>query len=214
MSETYSNPEVIPSTQRFFELWLLGDRDEDLCFIDSFVEGIGYESWRTGMGERLAPVYPTDARIPMSKKRPGIQLTSFLGNSINTLIGSREFKEAIELQCGQQEIEYLSFTLYDHRNRPYSQDYFIINPIGTFDCLDFKASDIDWSKERPDEILFIETHVLDRNKMKDAPQLFRVGRDTHSYVIGVELIREFKKRGLTNILVEELEFSDSEQARP
>lgn len=209
MSEDMPGSGVAPSTQRFFKLWMLGRADEDLCFIDSFVDGIGYESWRTSKGERLAPVYPKDARISMSRKRPGIQLTSFLGNSINALVGSRAFKEAVEAHCAQQDIEYLPFTLYDHRKRPYSQDYFIINPIGAFDCLDFKASDIDWSKQNPDEILFIETHVLDREKMKDAPQLFRVGRDTHTYVIGVELIREFKKRGLTNIVVRELHFSNS-----
>lgn len=208
MSENTRHSKAAPGTLRFFKLDLLGDADEDLCFLNGFVEGIGYESWRTGMGERLAPVYPRDARILMSKKYPGIQLTSLLANSLSTLLGSTDFKAAVETHCGTQDIEYLPFTLYDHRKRPYSQDYFIINPIGTFDCLDFKASGIAWDDEKPDEILDIEVHVLDRKKMKDAPQLFRVARDPHTYVIGLELARELKKRDLTNIVVEELEFSD------
>lgn len=209
MSKSIRGSKATASTQRFFKLDILGEADEDQCFIDSFVEGIEFESWRTGKGERLAPVYPKNARIPMSKKYPGIRLSSFLGNSINTLIGSTQLKEGIEKVCGKLDIEYLPFTLYDHRKRPYSQDYFIINPIGTFDCLDLEASDIDWSEERPDEILDIEEHVLDRKKMKDAPQLFRVARDSFTYVIGLELVRELQKRDITNVVLEELEFSDS-----
>ncbi|MBZ4422591.1 hypothetical protein [Myxococcus sp. RHSTA-1-4] len=209
MSRNTRGSKAAPDALRFFKLDLLGEADEDLCFLDSFVEGIEYESWRTGMGERLTPVYPKGARVPMSKKYPGIQLTPLLANSLSTLFGSTEFKAAVEKHCGKQDIEYLPFTLYDHRKRPYSQDYFIINPIGTFDCLDFKASDIAWDDEKPDEILDIEEHVLDRKKMKDAPQLFRVARDPHTYVMGLELIRELKKRDLSDIVVEELEFSDS-----
>lgn len=209
MSRNTRGAKAAPGSLRFFKLDLLGEADEDLCFIDSFVEGIEYESWRTAMGEQLAPVFPKNARIPMSTKYPGIQLTSLLATSRSTLFGSRELKDVIEKHCSPRSVECLPFTLQDHRKRPYSQDYFIINPIGAFDCLDFKASNISWSKEKPDEILDIKEHVLDRKKMKDAPQLFRVAKDSYTYVIGLELIREMKKRDFSNIVVEELEFSDS-----
>lgn len=195
---------------RFFRLNLLGKHDADLCFLDNFIEGIQSESWRAGLGEALTPIYPQDARIHLSEKSPGIKLASFLGNTRGMLPASTSFKEAIELHCAGQAIEYLPFTLYDHRGRVHSRDYFLVNPLGSFDCLDFQASDIAWDKERPGEILDINQHVLERQKMKDAPQLFRVARDPHTYVIGLELAREMQKRGLTNVILKELKFSDSQ----
>lgn len=209
MSRTAPGAKATTNPQRFFLLDLLGADNKDLCFLDTFIKGIEDERWRPAGGKRLSPVYPKKPLIAMSKKYKGIELTDFLANSFNCIVGSTAFKEAVEAHCPKDTVEFLSFALLDHRGRPYSDDYFLINPLGTFDCLDFKASDIDWSDDTPDEILDVEEHVLDRKKMKEAPQFFRIDRDITSYVLGVELIREMKKRALTNVIVEELEFSDS-----
>ena len=194
---------------RFFLLNVLGNaNDESLCFLDNFVKGIESSAWRVGSGEPFGSEYIQDARIYMNPENPGIKLSSFLGNTRNMVVGSKELKAAIEKHC-PSGIEYLPFTLYDHRGRVYSRDYFIINPIGTFDCLDFKASQIVWDDEDPNEIISIRTRVLDLNKMKDAPQLFRIDRSPSSYVLGLELVRELKSQGFTNIRLSELNFSDN-----
>jgi hypothetical protein len=193
---------------RFRLLNTMGNaNDRDLCFLTRFVEGIEGKSYFTHLGERLTPFYPKDARIQMSPEHPGIKLSALIGNERSMLLVSSSFKEAIQKHC-TNEIEYLPFTLYDHRNRAYSEDYFIINPIGTFDCLDLKASDISWSTKSPKKILHIEEHVLDRAKMQDAPQLFRVDGAPSTYVLGLELAREMYNRKLTNIRWTELRFSD------
>ncbi|MBZ4415085.1 imm11 family protein [Myxococcus sp. RHSTA-1-4] len=192
---------------RFFELDCLGDPDDDsLCFIDNFVDGIEPLSYRAGMGKRFGKDYPKDAKIFMNPENPGIKLSPLLGTTRNMILGSRDFKEAIEKHC-KNEIEYLPFTLYDHRKRVHSRDYFIINPIGTFDCLDMKESVIKWDDENPEEIIAIKEHVLDRKKVKDAPQFFRIDRDPAHYVVGLELAREFKARNFSNIFWAELPLS-------
>ncbi|WP_240359410.1 imm11 family protein [Pyxidicoccus trucidator] len=193
---------------RFRLLETMGDaNDRDLCFLTRFVEGIEGKSHFTNLGKPLSPFYPKDARIQMSPEHPGIKLSALIGNERSMLIASSGLKDAIQKHC-TNEIEYLPFTLYDHRKRAYSEDYFIINPIGTFDCLDLKASDISWSTKNPKKILRVDEHVLDRAKMQDAPQLFRVDGDPSEYVLGRELAREIYDRKLTNILWTELRFSD------
>ncbi|WP_158501650.1 imm11 family protein [Vitiosangium sp. GDMCC 1.1324] len=185
----------------------MGDPDDDsLCFLDNFVDGIEPLSWRAAKGERFGKDYPKDAKIFMNKENPGIKLSPLLGTTCNMIVGSRDFKDAIEKHC-KNEIEYLPFTLYDHRKRVHSRDYFIINPIGTFDCLDFKESIIEWDDEDPDEIIGIDKTVLDRKKMKDAPQFFRIDRAPSTYVLGLELAREFKARNFSNIFWAELPLS-------
>ncbi|MBN1208018.1 MAG: hypothetical protein JXB05_24350 [Myxococcaceae bacterium] len=194
------------SNARRFFLWdLLGDsNDEELCVIHDTVRGIGAADTALSLGERVGANYPQDPRIYMSKDSPGIKLASFLGNTENLLIGSGELKAAIEKLC-KNDIEFLPFTLYDHRKRIYSRDYFIINPIGTVDCLDMKASEITWDDEDPDEIIEIDEYVLSRKKVQKAPPLFRIDKDPMAYAVDIELVREFKARKLTNIFLEELE---------
>ncbi|MFL5349706.1 MAG: imm11 family protein [Hyalangium sp.] len=193
---------------RFFKLSVLGDsNDEDLCVLYNSVEGIGLGDGGLHSGERVGDRYPEDARIYMSKESPGIKLSSLLGNVKNFLVVSRDFKEAVEKLCGGK-VEYLPFMLYDHRKRVHSRDYFILNPLGTFDCLDLKKSDIKWDEDDSNKIIRIREQVLDRKKMKDAPQLFRIARDPTAYVVGVELAREIYDRDFTNVIWTELRFND------
>lgn len=196
----------------FYHLNTLGDsNDPDLCILTGFIEGIEAKSYCAQLGERLKPSYPKDARMFMDPDRPGIMLLSLVGATGGKLIVHTEFKELIEKHCKGVDIEYLPFTLYDHRKRIHSRDYFIINPIGTFDCLDFKASNIVWGKKNPTEVISIRKHVLDRKKMKNAPQLFRIDKDPTEYVIGGDLASDMYDRDLTNIDWTELEFSDEKK---
>lgn len=198
---------------RFFKLDLLGEDDDDVFVIDGFVEGIEHQSWRPPLGERLAPVMPENACIRRSEKYGGVQTTSLIATTCSTLFVSKLLKDVIERHCDPQHMEYLPMCLLDLDGRIVSSDYFIVNPIGAFDCLDFDASEVFWDDENPNQILDVEDHVLDRRKMKDAPQLFRVEKDPHTYVIGLELIREMKARDFSNVVVEALEFSDGGDRR-
>ena len=193
----------------FYLLDTLGDaNDRDLCILRNFVEGLEGKSHYVQFGTPLTPFHPPDARIHMDERSQGIKLSSLVGTIGGTLIVHREFKELIEKHCKGADIEYLPFTLYDHRKRVHSRDYFIINPLGTFDCLDYEACGIKWGKNNPDILISIRERVLDRKKMEKAPQLFRIGKDSTSYVVGVELARDMYDHDLTNIVWEELDFSE------
>jgi hypothetical protein len=193
---------------RFFLLDTLGDtNDEDLCFLGDFVKGIEGDSWRVHDGEPLGPIYPKDAKLFMSREYKGMKLCSLIGNERGMLLVSSEFKDLIQKHCKGSEIEILPFTLYDHRKRVLSKDYFLINPLGTFDCLDFKESDITWDEDEPGEVVRIRDYVVDKKKAKKAPQLFRFHKDSSTYVVGVELAEDMYERDLTNVAWKRLRFS-------
>ncbi|AKQ67235.1 hypothetical protein A176_004147 [Myxococcus hansupus] len=86
----------------------------------------------------------------------------------------------------------------------HSRDYVIINPLGTFDCLDFKASQIIWDDEDPDEIIRINKRVLSREKVEQAPALFRIDRDSSNYVVNEALAAELHERKFSNVTLVEL----------
>jgi len=193
---------------RFFLLDTLGDTNaEDLCFLGDFIKGIEGDSWRVHHGEPLAPIYPKDAKLFMNRRDRGVKLCSLIGNERGMLLVSSEFKDLIQKHCEGSNIEILPFTLHDHRKRAHSRDYFLVNPLGTFDCLDFKESDITWDDDEPGEVVSIREHVIDKKKAKKAPQLFRFHKDTSTYVIGAELAMDMYEHDLTNIVWTRLRFS-------
>jgi len=152
----------------------------------------------------MADEYPDDARINMSNRHPGKVLCDFLSNSKSILFVSRKMKEIVE-SMADNEIEYLPFSLYNHKGRLASSDYFIINIIGGFDCLNLEESDIEWSVSHLGEIVGIDTFVLDAEKVKEAPHIFRIKEDPCEYVVSETLANVFKAANLTNINLEELE---------
>ncbi|ATB39509.1 hypothetical protein CYFUS_004953 [Cystobacter fuscus] len=192
----------------FFHIETMGDpNDESLCFLHDVVEGTARDSARYSLGKPLLSVYPKEPKLFMSPESRGMKLADLLGNTEGMLVVSKALRETIEKHCQGVEIEYLPFTLYDHRKRVHSQDYCIVNPIGSLDCLDEAASGVQYGSEG--SVIDIGEIVLDRNKVKDAPQLFRVKQRPSQYILGVKLAREIYDRDFTNVLWTELRFSDS-----
>ncbi|NVJ05750.1 hypothetical protein HUW63_10970 [Myxococcus sp. AM001] len=190
----------------FYLLDTMGEPDEDLCLLDNFVEGIDRYSWRIQRGVPLASDWPVDAKIFMSLDMPGIKLASLIGNTESMLVVVKELKDVIQEHC-RNDIEYLPFTLYDHRKRVRSRDYFIINPIGTQDCLDLQASTIVWDENDPTNVIAVNKHVLQRDKVSDAPPLFRINKDSSEYLVRTDLAQAIYKGGFTNILWRKLPFN-------
>ena len=98
------------------------------------------------------------------------------------------------------DIEYLPFDLHDHRKRLLSKDYVIVNPIGTFDCLDLKASKIfiGIRTSRRRRAWFIHPS-LSAGKLQNAPPLFRIREEPSDLVISYDLAKDLKESNLTNL---------------
>ncbi|WP_163998468.1 imm11 family protein [Pyxidicoccus caerfyrddinensis] len=192
--------------RKFFRLLQLGRfSDESLCFIDDGPAGLGLHRYCPSLGDRAAPYYPADARIQLSEEHPGIELTSLLGNNVNYLIVSRALQETLAAHCPNVEIEYLPFDLYDHRGRLYSRNYFIINPIGTYDCLDEPHSGIEYGPDGG--VVAIRTPVLHPDKVAGAPALFRMHHKPTVYLVDGVLADALRDKAFTNVVLGELKLS-------
>jgi hypothetical protein len=181
-------------------LWRGGDlNDRSLCFLTNFVDGLEQQSHKPALGRPLAPFFPEDARIYMDEDHPGVKLSSLIGNSCTIIIVAKPLQEVIEQHCRTVNIEYLPVSIYDHRRRLRGKDYFIVNPIGSIDCLDREASTIEWDPDDPTGVIAIDEYVLDRDKVASAPQLFRVDLDEVECVVGPELSEAILEGGFTNV---------------
>lgn len=191
---------------RYFEIETLGDiNNSELLFLDQEPEVLGLDVYCLAAGEPIGTDYPSEVKVKPSEEHAGIQLSSLLGNNFNYLIASAAVKEAVSEHCVEAAIEYLPFTLLDHRERVRSQDYFFINPLGSIDAVDAAASDIKY--HRSGAVVAIRKLVLDPQKLIGAPGLFRLKQDPQRYIVSEPLVRAFKERGFTNLVLREIAVS-------
>ncbi|HEY6006440.1 MAG TPA: DUF1629 domain-containing protein [Anaeromyxobacter sp.] len=187
----------------FYQIELMPTDNPDFVFIDNPPEGTSADAFQMAEGERMAADYPRDARIYLTDESPGLVLPSLIGNTRSLLIVVKAIKEVLESAGG--DVEYLPFTLYNHKKRVASRDYFIVNPIGTFDCIDFKKSKIKYSKASPNVILKIEKLVLDAKKLEKAPDFFRIDRQPSRYVVSDRLGKKIAALKPTNVFIHKLD---------
>jgi hypothetical protein len=183
----------------YFLLATMGDlNDQSLSLVENKPEGIGLHAFCLARGEKARPHLPEDAKVFLSPKSRGLKLPGILGNTECYFIGSAKVKEIVQKHCAGQEIEYLPFTLYNQKKRVHSKDYYFINPIGGFDCLDEPSCEIKYDDDG--DIVTFKKLNLDAAKMADAPHLFRILKIPTKYVISKTLVQAFKDDGVTNLL--------------
>ncbi|WP_082207042.1 imm11 family protein [Corallococcus macrosporus] len=163
---------------QYYLILLIPRENLQYCFVDNFPEGLGLVSYKLGHGEPLGADYPANARVYMAERYKGMQVPDLVENTCGMLIVSKRVKEVFE-RVNQGPVEYLPVAIYNHKKRVASTDHFIINPIGTVDCLNLEASEIEYHN---DKIVSVDNPVLDPAKLKTAPHLFRVREHSYSYL--------------------------------
>ncbi|MCY1035887.1 MAG: hypothetical protein EOP84_01635 [Verrucomicrobiaceae bacterium] len=187
---------------KFYRWTTLGLPDVDQCFLDAAPKELGARSSFLARGRPVKGVYPQSPRIDLSEEHPGLRLESFIGNSKRMLVASRPLRTLLEEWCKGQEVEYLPVLIYNHRGRLHADDYSIINPLGTVDCIDPDRSEVTMMEG---EIISVERIVLSQAKLAQHPHLFRVREAPHFYVISELLAEALKAGGFTNVVLDPFE---------
>lgn len=191
---------------RFFNLDTLADGGSNgFCFVGTRPDGLGPSSYRLTQGEPLTEDYPShawDVIWKLDRSTPGLTRPSLIGNTCNMLAVHADVCEIIRT-VRTNLVEFFPFSLVNHRGRDHSKDYLFVNPLGTFDCLNLERSVI--NRRRNGTVSSIASVVLDKRKLADPLDLFRIREDPTTYVISERLADAFAKKGFTNIVLTELE---------
>ncbi len=196
---------------KYYRIDTLGNtQDKRLAIINRTPEGLGLYDAYVATGRRVTEHYPDNAKITLQAKYPGIRLSSFLGNTRDYLIVHADVKTVIEKHC-PADLEVLPFTLYNHKGKEYSKDYWIINPIGSVDCVDRQASDIVYLDDTKTDIVSIQKYVFDADRLAHSPALFRVPEECSEYFMNENLVNELIERKFTNFVVREVPLVSASQ---
>lgn len=156
-------------------------------------------------GDAIGAAWPTNVRAYLDPRFKGVKVTSFLTNSDSYILVTDDAKRVFEDNCKTVQIEYLRLSLYNHKKRLHHAGCWIVNPIGSFDCLSVDKSDILWTNHiKGGEVASIKEAVLEKKKLKNAPPLFRIKERTSFCVFSEQLVRGLEEAGCTNFVFAEL----------
>ncbi|WP_431686073.1 imm11 family protein [Hahella sp. NBU794] len=183
----------------------LGEKsNDDYCFTTDTPEG-GVDSYDLIAGFRLSDEYPDgieDVVLRLEDKFPGLELASFIGNANRLLAFSVSAAQIITF-INQAETETIPFTLLNSKGKVHSKDYVFINPVGSWDCINWKKSVCE--RNAKGDIKSYEKLVFSREKLVGAPHLFRVKHKTSLYLFSEALIKALLDAGHTNLVFEDIE---------
>lgn len=189
----------------FYEIETGQQGGPDYVFLKDLPTGAEGDCYRMSRGLAMGAAYPANAILQMTDDSRGTELPSVIGNVDTLLIVHRDLKDVfastgVPMEC-------LPFTLMNQKKRVASRDYFIVNPLGWFDCIDFKASEIVYAKSEPTVIIDVERLVLDGKKLEQAPDFFRIAQQRERYVVSERLGQKLAALKPTNVTVVPLEQS-------
>jgi hypothetical protein len=185
----------------YFSIDTRPTEDPSLCVLRTTPEGTANYAHRMARGFPMGADYPADAKWYMSDKSPGIKLASLVAAMPAILVVHRDLKEVLEATGAPMEC--LPFTLYNHKKRVASRDYFIVNPLAVVNCLNLQKSEVSWSEDGQD-ILQIYEPVLDPAKLPDVPPVFRIQEDRQCIVLGDGVVARLNALAPTNVYLTRL----------
>jgi hypothetical protein len=161
---------------------------------------------RLDQGQSCREDFLPGSRISMDPEWPGMQLAGVMGNVSSLLIVHQAFQLIIErFMRPEDQVEFLPLSILNHKGRVASNDYVLVNPVGTLDCLNYKKSEIDRMKDG--RVIGVDKFVLDRKKIAWEPAIFRPLEASTEYIINGKITTAFKESGFPdrNVFVTALE---------
>jgi hypothetical protein len=143
--------------------------------------------------------FPTDAAFTMDPEFPNNTLLP--DNLINLnmmIVVSARLKEFLEAKK-PTHLEYLKVTILDHKGRPASREYYIINPVNPIDCMDVQKSEPTYSLMDRTNIKRVKQLALDTSRLDPDRLIFRPKSFYRAILTKAKLSVEIDRAGFTGI---------------
>jgi hypothetical protein len=179
--------------------WVLFPKIIDDGAVLSAVPKGGPKAYKYDKGINLLQNYPDREQAVMVFDRinypdqsklydilPALDTVLVVNNKVKDLLGF----------MGINHIEYLPIWLWDHKKKPVSDDYYIVNPLGSVDFIDMEKSEYEMDSLDESQIAYIEELVIDYDKIPEDAKLFRATTKMDQLFIHDDVRIAFEKAGI------------------
>ncbi len=169
----------------------------DFCSIYNCPDDFPYRG-RPARGIKLGDKYTVKQTFQMAFEVGGIQVADVIHNAMGYLMVSGRLKKLLKMHCNA-EIEFLPFTLLNHKGRIAREDLVMANIVGTVDCVDLENTIGDPEEFYEKTFCEINKLELDLSKIKENLNLFRIASQPCTIIIREDLRGIFESEGITGI---------------
>lgn len=161
--------------------------------------------WDLRSGVPRAKDFPESACFHMDPAhKKAVKLADQLYNRDGLPVVSSRVKAFIE---GKRidSIEFLRVSIFDHKGRVSSEDYWIMNPLDVQDCIDTKNSKIVWNAIKKEMIASCEKLVLDTKHIDPRTVILRPKHLERVIVVRGDLAKGLADQRFTGVDVCDLD---------
>ena len=163
-------------------------------------------------GDPVGANFPNDIVFDLSPDH-GIQLSDSLGNTSLFHVVSGRLKAAVD-KTGVP-VEFHRVQIRNHKKRIVRDPYYVMNLLGTIDCMDRVKSDWDENSLVPGEAGLIRRLVLDLSKIPDNLPILRLSAQPEVVLVQIDLAREiFRKLEYRGMIFKKIELFGEEYRDP
>lgn len=117
--------------------------------------------------------YPGEMSYPMSELFPDDILLRDNFKVAGQVIVSGKLKAFIEQALPDHTLEFLQVSVLNHKQHLASDDYFILHPVGTVDCIDIDKSTVKWNPLKKRTLTSCKALVFKPDGVPPNVKLFR-----------------------------------------
>ena len=139
----------------------------------------------------------------MDTDHAGLAVMDAIHNSLGALMVSQKLKDILGSDV-EDEVEYLPFTLVDHKGKDVPGAFYIVNVIGTVECVDRKQTVGRTSAMKPNEYRSIKKLFLDDERIPERSKLFRLSAMPEAMVVREDLRRAIERDSVKGVAYLEL----------
>ena len=147
-------------------------------------EKFSYPVFGKAFGDKL----PEKLVFYMAPEFPGINIPDLVWNAFEYFIVSDKLKKILEVYLEKQQVEYIPCRIINHKGRVGADNYFVINIIGSVDCVDLKNT-VASPGMRKGYISDIEKLNLFLDKIPRGMDIFRI-KECPSIIIVSETLKK------------------------
>lgn len=173
------------------------EQNMDNCVIDGIPDEMP-DKHCPALGIKMGDSYSGNIEFRFADDFPGLVLTDLLQNCCGYTMVSKRLKNILE-ENTEDEIEFLRFTLLNHKGRVASDDVYIANVIGTVDCMDKVRTMGEVSSFRPERYDFIESLYLNEEKINPGLKIFRITSFPRIIIVSEDLKNILVEQGITGM---------------
>lgn len=175
---------------------LIADDDPKYCCIEDVPEPLLAKEWRITEGRRMDDRYPDDVQFRMGSHYPGLVVPDVICNLCDYWMISGRLKDVIESEV-PSNVEYLPFTLVNHKGRTVDGSFFIANVTDVIDCVDLQRTEYVESRLEPGTFMWLKKLEIDESRLTGTEHVFRIAQMPHLIIVSARCREVFAEHEVT-----------------